>query len=112
MCVLSHCIEKAYGLYDVNRPEESPKISTTVISKLKNRPDVIGADWEYCIEISADVTIKRGLHIFGLGFSDSHQSTSVGTFEGGSGVTGAFGTEGQVIPEKLVTSEATTVSPR
>ena len=51
MCVLSHCIEKAYGLYDVNRPEESPKISPLYKEKIA---DVIGADWEYDIEIPTD----------------------------------------------------------
>lgn len=60
MCVLSHCIEKAYGLYDVNRPEQSPKIPPLYKEKIA---DVIGADWEYTSG-SQQMHEKARLHIF------------------------------------------------
>ena len=75
MCVLSHCIEKAYGLYDVNRPQESPKIPPLYKEKIA---DVIGADWEYTSG-SQQMHDKARLHIFAWGLSNSHQLASVGT---------------------------------
>ena len=63
MCVLSHCIEKAYGLYDVNDPEGSPKISPLNKEKIA---DVIGASWGYTSG-SLDMHEEARLHIFGWG---------------------------------------------
>lgn len=63
MCVLSHCIEKAYGLYDINDPEESPKISPLYKEKIA---DVIGADWGYTSG-SQTMHEKARTHIFGWG---------------------------------------------
>ena len=90
MCVLSHCIEKAYGLYDVNRPEESPKISPLYKEKIA---DVIGADWEYSSR-SQQMHDKARTSTSSAGvqrFSPVYERWHVW---GGSGVTGAFGTEG------------------
>ena len=63
MCVLSHCIEKAYGLYDVNQPEKSPKIPPLYKEKIA---DVIGADWEYTSG-SQQMHDKARFHIFAWG---------------------------------------------
>jgi len=63
MCVLSHCIEKAYGLYDVNDPEGSPMIPPLYKEKIA---DVIGADWGYTSS-SQKMHEKARLHIFGWG---------------------------------------------
>ena len=63
MCVLSHCIEKAYELYDINNPQESPKISPLY---KENIADVIGADWGYTSG-SQKMHAKARLHIFGWG---------------------------------------------
>ena len=63
MCVLSHCIEKAYGLYDIDNPEGSPKIPPLYKEKIA---DVIGADWGYTSG-SQKMHEKARLHIFGWG---------------------------------------------
>ncbi len=63
MCILSHCIEKAYGLYDVNDPEGSAKISALYKSKVA---DLIGADWEYTSG-SQKMHDNARLNIFGWG---------------------------------------------
>lgn len=63
MCVLSHCIEKAYGLYDVNDPEGSPKIGPLYKTKIA---DVIGADWDYTAG-SQRMSDRARLNIFGWG---------------------------------------------
>ncbi len=63
MCVLSHCIEKAYGLYDINHPHGSPKIPPLYKEKIA---DVIGADWGYTSG-SQKMHEKARLHIFGWG---------------------------------------------
>ena len=63
MCVLSHCIEKVYGLYDINRPQESPKIPPLYKEKIA---DVISADWEYTSG-SQQMHDKARLHIFAWG---------------------------------------------
>jgi len=44
MHVVSHCIERAYGLYDINDQEGSPKLKTLFKSRLG---EPIGADWDY-----------------------------------------------------------------
>ena len=61
--MLSHCIEKAYGLYDVNDPEGSPKIPPLYKEKIA---DPIGADWGYHSG-SQTMHEKARLHIFGWG---------------------------------------------
>ena len=63
MCVLSHCIEKAYGLYDVSDPEGSPKIPALYKEKIA---DVIGAGWGYTSS-SQKMHERARLHIFGWG---------------------------------------------
>jgi CubicO group peptidase (beta-lactamase class C family) len=44
MHVVTHCIERAYGLYDIDDPAGSPKLKTLFREKLG---EAIGADWEY-----------------------------------------------------------------
>ncbi len=63
MCVLSHCIEKAYALYDINDPQGSPKIPPLYKEKIA---DVIGADWGYSSG-SQKMHERARLHIFGWG---------------------------------------------
>lgn len=63
MCVLSHCIEKAYGLYDVTDPESSPKISPLYKTKIA---DIIGANWVYTSG-SKKMHSEARLDIFGWG---------------------------------------------
>jgi len=63
MCILSHAIEKAYGLYDSNDPEGSAKISPLYKEKLA---DPIGANWDYSSG-SQNMHAKAKLHIFGWG---------------------------------------------
>jgi CubicO group peptidase (beta-lactamase class C family) len=63
MCVLSHCIEKAYGLYDVRDPEGSPKIAPLFKEKIA---DAIGADWGYTSG-SQTMHEKARIDIFGWG---------------------------------------------
>lgn len=63
MCVLSHCIEKAYGLYDNNDPSGSQKIPTIYKNKIA---DVINANWEYTSG-SQKMHKKARLNIFGWG---------------------------------------------
>lgn len=63
MCILSHAIEKAYGLYDSSDPEGSAKISPLYKEKLA---DSIGADWDYSSG-SQQMHDKARLHIFGWG---------------------------------------------
>ena len=65
MCVLSHCIEKAYGLYDVKDPEGSPKIIPLYKEKIA---DVIGADWGYSAG-SQKMHENARTNIFGWGSS-------------------------------------------
>lgn len=63
MCVLSHCIEKAYGLYDSSDPENSPMIPKLYKEKIA---DVIGADWGYSSS-SQKMGENAKLNIFGWG---------------------------------------------
>jgi CubicO group peptidase (beta-lactamase class C family) len=63
MCVLSHCIEKAYGLYDINDPQGSAKISPLYKEKIA---DVIGADWGYTSN-SQEMHENARLDVFGWG---------------------------------------------
>ena len=63
MCVLSHCVEKAYGLYDVDDPEGSPKIPPLYREKIA---DVIGAGWSYTSG-SQEMHAQARLCIFGWG---------------------------------------------
>ena len=63
MCILSHCIEKAYGLYDSADPENSPMIPALYKEKIA---DVIGADWGYSSS-SQKMGENAALHIFGWG---------------------------------------------
>jgi len=65
MCILSHCIEKVYGMYDSNDPENSPMIGPLYKEKIA---DVIGADWGY-VSGSQKMHEKARLHIFGWGTS-------------------------------------------
>lgn len=44
MHVVSHCIERAYSLYDIDGPEGSPKLKTLFKEKLG---DPMGANWDY-----------------------------------------------------------------
>ena len=61
MCVLSHYIEKAYGLYDVRNPEESRKIPLLYQTKIA---EPIGAKWDDHSG-SPKMHNKARLHIFG-----------------------------------------------
>jgi CubicO group peptidase (beta-lactamase class C family) len=65
MCILSHCIEKAYGLYDVNDPEGSPKIIPLYKEKIA---DAIGAGWDYSSS-SQKMHEDARLEVFGWGSS-------------------------------------------
>ncbi|MFC1714392.1 serine hydrolase domain-containing protein [Candidatus Poribacteria bacterium] len=44
MHIVTHCIERAYGLYDISDPEGSPKLKTLFEEKIGRQ---IGADWGY-----------------------------------------------------------------
>lgn len=63
MCILSHCIEKAYGLYDVDDPKGSRKISPLYKEKIASQ---IGADWGYTSS-SQKMDKNARLEIFGWG---------------------------------------------
>jgi CubicO group peptidase (beta-lactamase class C family) len=63
MCVLSHCIEKAYGMYDSNDPEGSPMVGPLFKGKIA---DAIGADWGY-VSSSQKMHENARLNIFGWG---------------------------------------------
>ena len=63
MCILSHCIEEAYGLYDICNPEDSPKIPPLYQEKIAAP---IGADWDYHSG-SQNMHDRARLHIFGWG---------------------------------------------
>jgi CubicO group peptidase (beta-lactamase class C family) len=63
MCILSHCIEKAYGLYSVDDPDGSPKIPPLYKEKIA---DQIGAGWGYTSS-SQKMDENARLHIFGWG---------------------------------------------
>ena len=63
MCVLSHAIEKSYGLYDVNDAQGAPKISPLYKEKIA---DPIGARWDY-VSSSLPMHDKARLQIFGWG---------------------------------------------
>ena len=63
MCVLSHAIEKAYDLYDVDDPEGSPKIPVLYQEKIAGP---INASWDY-VSGSQTMHDRARLHIFGWG---------------------------------------------
>ena len=63
MCALSHCIEKAYGLYDSSDPEGSPKIPVLYREKIAHQ---IAAQWDYHSG-SQSMHDRARLHIFGWG---------------------------------------------
>jgi len=63
MCVLSHAIEKAYGLYDIEDPEGSAKIPSLYREKIAAP---IGAAWDYDSG-SQTMHDRARLHIFGWG---------------------------------------------
>jgi len=63
MCILSHCIEKAYGLYDVDDPEGSAKIPPLYKEKIAGP---IGADWGYTSG-SQKMDENARLDVFGWG---------------------------------------------
>lgn len=65
MCLLTHCIETAYGVYDVDDPEGSPKIGVLYKEKIADR---IGADWEYHSG-SQKMQEKARVDVFGWGTS-------------------------------------------
>jgi len=65
MCLLTHCIETAYGVYDVNDPEGSPKIGVLFKEKIADR---IGADREYHSG-SQKMQEKARMEVFGWGTS-------------------------------------------
>ena len=63
MCVLSHAIEKTYGLYEVDDPEGSPKIPPLYQEKIAAP---IGAAWDYTSG-SQQMHDRARTHIFGWG---------------------------------------------
>lgn len=65
MCLLSHCIETAHGLYDVDDPEGSPKLGALYKEKIA---DHIGGDWEYHSG-SQTMQEKARVEVFGWGTS-------------------------------------------
>lgn len=74
MCVLSHCIKKAYGLYNVAAPEGSPKIVPLYQTKIA---DVIEAHWGYTSR-SQKMHEKARLNIFGWGTAIQTSTTRSG----------------------------------
>lgn len=65
MCAVTHCIETAYGVYDVNDPEGSPKIPVLYREKIA---DPIQADFDYRSG-SQKMQEHARLEIFGWGTS-------------------------------------------
>ncbi len=65
MCLLTHCIERAYGLYDIDDPEGSVKIGRLFKEKIADR---IGAGWEYSAG-SQKMAEGARVDIFGWGTS-------------------------------------------
>lgn len=65
MCLLQHCIEIAYGLYDVDDPEGSPKIDDLYADKIARR---IGANWTYSSG-SQKMQEQARVEVFGWGTS-------------------------------------------
>lgn len=105
MCVLSHCIEKAYGLYDVNDPVGSPKIGPLYKEKIADR---IGADWGYRSG-SQQMSPDARLEVFGWGTAirtDLHDLARLGWLW----CCGGQWDDRQVIPEAWL-KEATVVAP-
>ena len=105
MCVLSHCIEKAYGLYDVSDPEGSAKIGPLYKEKIADR---IGVDWGY-VSSSQKMHPDARLEVFGWGTSirtDLHDLARLGWLWCNMG---SWNGE-QVIPESWM-REVTTVAP-
>ena len=105
MCVLSHAIEKAYGLYDVSDPEGEPKIPPLYKEKIA---DPNGAKWDY-VSSSLEMHDKAKLQIFGWGsgiLTTLEDFARVGWLWCNWGAWGAR----QVIPESWM-REVTRVAP-
>jgi CubicO group peptidase (beta-lactamase class C family) len=105
MCILSHCIEKAYGLYDVDDPEGSPKISPLYKEKIA---DVIGANWEYGSG-SQKMGENARVNIFGWGSSIRTELKDLARL-GWLWCNGGKWEDHQVIPESWI-REVTKVAP-
>ena len=105
MCILSHCIEKAYGLYDSNDPEGSAKIIPLYKEKIA---DVIGANWEYSSS-SQKMHENARLNIFGWGSSIRTDSKDLARL-GWLWCNGGRWEDQQVIPESWI-EEVTNVAP-
>jgi len=65
MCLLTHCIERAYGRYDVEDPEGSAKIGGLFKEKIADR---IGATWSYSAG-SQRMAPDARVEVFGWGTS-------------------------------------------
>ena len=65
MCLLMHCIERAYGLYDIDDPEGSAKMGGLFKDRIADR---IGAAWQYNAG-SQKMAESARVDVFGWGTS-------------------------------------------